>query len=201
MELWDLFDENRIPTGKIHTRGIKVPARSYHIVVEIFTINTDGKILLTQRDPVKTHSLLWEGTGGSITCGETSLEGAIRELEEETGLTARCGELHKIGELKRGDYFLDSYIWKSSKEITLENLKLQAGEVCDAQFVRMEELEKMNEEALIVPTVWERFKLYNEDLEQLINFKTEKTLNSFLKGARFYEGKQNRQNGDYHRWQ
>lgn len=165
MEIWDLYDENRKPLGKFHTRGVDLAKGEYHTVVEIFTINADGRLLLTQRDPLKPYPLLWEGTGGSVTAGETSLTGARRELEEETGLQAPDEKLLKIGELQSGNYFLDNYIWKSSKMIDLQELKLQPGEVCDAKLVTLQELEDMNRLGLIVPKVWKRFELYRSEIE------------------------------------
>ncbi|AUD14346.1 hypothetical protein CW734_12755 [Planococcus sp. MB-3u-03] len=48
---------------------------------------------MTQRDPAKPLPMLWETTGGSVITGESSLTGALRELEEETGLLARPEEL------------------------------------------------------------------------------------------------------------
>lgn len=169
MEQWDLVDGNRIPTGQTHVRGVAVPTGCYHIVVDIFTINADGKMLLTQRDPVKTYPFLWESTGGSVTCGETSLTGALRELEEETGLTAAPHELIKLGESKRGDYFRDSYIWKSKEHISLDDLTLQPREVCGAQFASRQELEQLNAQALIIPGMWQRYKQYQKVILQLMD--------------------------------
>lgn len=169
MELWDLVDKNRNMLGKTHHRGFELNKGEYHIVVEIFTINADGKILLTQRDPVKTYPLLWEITGGSITAGESSVEGAVRELEEETGLLAAPDQLRKIGEIKYGHYFRDSYIWKSEEMINPSTMKLQPGEVCDAKLVNFDELRKMDESGLTVPSVLERCRLYNDDLRKMIN--------------------------------
>lgn len=160
MEVWDLFDEARKPLNKQHIRGEEMMPGEYHIVVEIFSFNKDGKLLVTQRDSAKTHPLLWECTGGSVTAGETSLIGAVRELEEETGLLAGEQELHLIGSLKKEYYFLDSYLWKSPKKLELTDLKLQAGEVCGAKFVTLAEWQEMNLKQQVVPVVWERFMLY-----------------------------------------
>ena len=33
MELWDLYDENRIPLGRTHPRGGPVPEGTYHLAV------------------------------------------------------------------------------------------------------------------------------------------------------------------------
>ncbi|WP_033541678.1 NUDIX hydrolase [Planococcus sp. CAU13] len=168
MEYWDLVDEKRNSLGKTHQRDIALTPGEYHVVVEIFTINADGRILLTQRDPAKTYPLKWEITGGSITARETSAEGAARELEEETGLLAAPEQLKKIGEIKYGHYFRDSYIWRSAELIEPAAMKLQPGEVCDAQFVTFEELVKMDAAGLTVPSVLERCRLYRMDLHRLI---------------------------------
>lgn len=168
MEQWDLYDELRQPLGKLHTRGVELAAGEYHTVVEIFTINRDGRLLLTQRDPVKTYPLLWEATGGSVTAGETSITGAMRELQEETGLRASAEELIKISEIRKDTYFLDVYLWKSKQPIDLHQLKLQVGEVCDAKWVTFHELEEMNRLGLIVPKVWKRLEGFRSKLEALM---------------------------------
>ena len=160
MEIWDLVDGSRNQIGKLHTRGEDTLPGEYHIVVEILTINCDGKILVTQRDLGKTYPLLWECTGGSINAGESSLQGAIRELHEETGLSVKAEELHFLGEIKRKNYFLDSYVWKSDQNIEISDLNLQAGEVCDAKLVTFKELEEMNGLGEVVPPVWERWGIY-----------------------------------------
>lgn len=86
-EYWDLYDENRRPLGETHLRGLALPKGTYHIVVEVWTVNSKGEILLTLRDPKKeTYPDKWECTGGSILAGETSKTGAVRELFEEIGI-------------------------------------------------------------------------------------------------------------------
>ena len=71
-EMWDACDawENKL--------GYKVPrsmAKSladgvFHVVVMIYTVTTDGRVLVTQRSQNKTNPLKWEVTGGSILAGE-----------------------------------------------------------------------------------------------------------------------------------
>lgn len=97
MELWDLYDKNRNLIGKTHTRGETMERGLHHLVVEIWTINSKGEVLLTQRHPSKNHGLLWECTRGAVTAGESSLDGAVRELKEETGLIAKKENLILIG--------------------------------------------------------------------------------------------------------
>lgn len=168
MEVWDLVDGSRNLLGKLHTRGEETLPGEYHIVVEVLTINRDGKILVTQRDAAKTYPLLWESTGGSVNAGETSLQGAIRELHEETGLSVRAENLHFIGEMKRKNYFLDSYFWKSEDNIEMSDLNLQPGEVYDAKLVTFNEFEEMNTRGEVVPPVWDRWQLYAEKLAGIL---------------------------------
>lgn len=173
MEIWDLVDEERRSLGKQHIRGNDTLPGEYHIVVEVWTFDPEGKLLLTQRDRTKTHPLLWERTGGSVTAGESSLLGAVRELEEETGLKAKPAQLHKLGELKRGNYFLDSYVWQTNDPIKLKTLELQDGEVCAAMLASWAEFRQMNDDGLIVPAVWERAQFYRKAIAAIVQLDEE----------------------------
>lgn len=52
----------------------------------------DGRILLVKR-AVEPKTGMWCLPGGFLELGETPEQGALRELEEETGLTAKIGML------------------------------------------------------------------------------------------------------------
>ena len=85
-ELWDVYTEERVLTGRLQQRGLPIPEGAYHLVVNIWVVREDGRILLTRRDPRKPYGGWWETTGGSVVAGEDSLQGAIRETGEETGI-------------------------------------------------------------------------------------------------------------------
>lgn len=55
-----------------------------------------GHVLLIERgwDPFKNQ---WALAGGHVDTGETSLEAAVRELEEETGITVPAADLQQVG--------------------------------------------------------------------------------------------------------
>lgn len=163
-ELWDLYDEDRMLLNKKHIRGIPVPKGAYHIVVDVWTINKGGKILITQRHPDKPFGLLWECTGGSITVGENNKMGALRELSEEIGIDVNADELIPIHSIRLNDRFVDTYI--TIQDICLKDLKLQVEEVVDAKFVSYAELNEMWEKGLVVPK--ERFKIYQKEFESYI---------------------------------
>ena len=86
MEMWDCYTWDRQKLDHQHPRGVPLAQGEYHLVVEIWTVNRRGEILLTQRHPDKPYGCLWEMSGGSVLAGETSREGASRELREEVGL-------------------------------------------------------------------------------------------------------------------
>ena len=88
MELWDLYNERRELTGRDHIRGDEIPQGFYHLVVHVRIRNSKGEYLISQRSADRpTFPLMWECVGGSVTKGEDSLTGALRETKEEVGLT------------------------------------------------------------------------------------------------------------------
>jgi len=89
MELWDAYDKNGKRTGETLVRGKPIPAGRYHLVCCMVIRHADGDFLLMQRAPEKEiYPNIWEiGAGGSALRGETAEVCALREVEEETGLT------------------------------------------------------------------------------------------------------------------
>ena len=162
MERWDIYDANKQFTGRTVQRGEELRPGEYHLVVGIWTITDEGKILLTQRHPDKDAGLLWECSGGGVLAGESSLQGAIRELGEEVGIEASEEELILLGTILTEKFFVDSYLYRGN--ITLDALRLQAKEVVDAKLVSLDEFEKMENEELIVRAMAEEFRTYQDKL-------------------------------------
>ncbi len=98
-EYIDIVTKTGEPTGQsalkseIHSKG------HYHNTAHIWLYTDSGKILLQQRAKTKAiYPLLWDvSVAGHIDAGETLTSGAVREIEEEIGLTISEGELQKIG--------------------------------------------------------------------------------------------------------
>src|SRR5690554_46614 len=98
-EFIDIVTKDGVPTGKtalkseIHTKGY------YHNTAHIWFYTKDGRILLAQRAATKTiYPLLWDvSVAGHVDAGETVEQAAIREIQEEIGLTIAEGDLQKIG--------------------------------------------------------------------------------------------------------
>ena len=56
------------------------------LVSAVALIDTDGRVLLTQRPEGKEMAGLWEFPGGKVELGETPEDALIRELHEELGI-------------------------------------------------------------------------------------------------------------------
>lgn len=138
-ELWDLYDENRMKTGKTFPRGPHLPKGTYHIVVHVWMRNAKGEWLISKRTPNKDFANMWESTGGSAIAGEESLAAAVREAREELGvaLDPEQAVLFRSDRRDRFDYpscpdFRD--VWLFPLEWPLENIVLQENETCDAKW-------------------------------------------------------------------
>ena len=56
-------------------------------------MNSKNEILISKRaEDKKAYPLMWECNGGAIIVGETSLQGMLREIKEELGLTFKKNE-------------------------------------------------------------------------------------------------------------
>ncbi len=87
MEIWDLYTADRKLTGRTHIRGEEIPDGYHHLVVHVWIRNGRGEYLISQRAASRpTFPLMWECVGGSVTVGEDSLTGALRETKEEVGV-------------------------------------------------------------------------------------------------------------------
>lgn len=148
-ELWDVLDENRMPTGRLHRRGDDLPEGDYHLTVHIWMQRSDGKFLLTKRSPNKTYPLMWETTAGSAIAGDDSLTAALREVREETGLVLMPENGRPILTHKSDGIFAD--IWYFQQEFSLADVKLQEGETCDAMVATKEQILQMYKAGTLVP--------------------------------------------------
>ncbi len=141
-ELWDLLDGDGHLLGKTHIRGEALPPGTYHRVVEIFTVNSRGELLLTLRSPDKyPFPDMWEVTGGSVLAGEDSLTAARRELREETGLSVEDGEIEWIHTRRGKTVLMDVYL--ARKDAAISDLTMQEGETAAAQWVTFDTFERM----------------------------------------------------------
>ncbi|MDF2485656.1 MAG: hydrolase [Herbinix sp.] len=148
-EIWDIYDENRHPTGRTHRRGDVLPKGEYHIVVHVWLKNSKGEYLITKRTPNKGFPNLWECTGGSALSGDNSLTAAIREVKEETGLIVLPENGKCIMSVRQENSFAD--IWLFNQDFDIKDVVYQPKETCGAKYATMDEILAMNKAGTLVP--------------------------------------------------
>lgn len=154
-ELWDIYDIHRTRTGRTIERGKTLADGEYHLVVQVWIHNKEGKWLISRRSPNKHMPLLWEPTGGSVLVGEDSLTGALRETKEELGvvLDPARGKLFTSLRRDRPEWpcpgFLD--VWVFQSDTAIEDVIFQEGETCDAMWADKKTILAMIAEKSFIP--------------------------------------------------
>ena len=87
-EKLDIYNENKIKTGKIIERKeeVTIEKNEFVLAVQCWIINTKNEILLTKRKLDKKFGGMWEPTSGLVKSGEDSIQGIKREIKEEIGI-------------------------------------------------------------------------------------------------------------------
>jgi len=144
-EFWDVYDCDRNKTGRLIQRGQPMRTDEYHIVVNVWLRNSRGEYLISQRSPEKAHPLCWEATGGSILAGETSLQGAVREVGEELGISLDPeGGRFLCSGRRQYDHCPDILdVWLFECDVPVEEVVLQQGETISAKYASPEEIRRM----------------------------------------------------------
>ena len=151
MELWDVYNRDRIKKEKFMVRGDAFEEGDYHLVVHVCIFNSAGEMLIQQRQPTKIGwPDKWDITvGGSAIKGDSSQAAAERELEEELGITLNLAGIrpHFTINFERG--FDDIYLVE--KEINLEDVRLQEEEVKNVKWAAREEIMEMIRSGEFIP--------------------------------------------------
>ncbi|MBN9175851.1 MAG: NUDIX hydrolase [Microbacterium sp.] len=136
-ELWDLTDESGAAIGRTHRRADPVPAGLFHVVASVCVVRGDGLVLMSRRAAIKDWPLSWELPAGSILAGESSAEGASRELAEEVGVRILPASLVPVGRVREESALFDLYVARAdgTPAITID-----PEEVCESAWVPLEQL-------------------------------------------------------------
>lgn len=150
MELWDLYDKNRKLTEDTMVRGDKMKPDTYHLVIHVVIFNSKNQMLIQKRkyDKVSNPNMWDISVGGSVTAGETSQLGAMRETEEELGLTIDLHNQlpHLSMTFERG--YDDIYI--VNREAEIATLAVPNDEVSDARWADIDEIFTMINEGTFI---------------------------------------------------
>lgn len=154
MEIWDAYNPDGTLAGVDLIRGEEIPKGLRHGVAEIFVMHEDGTILLMQRDWNKEgYPGYWEcSAGGSILKGESFLEGAKRELWEETGI--RADELEMIYCSVSEETIYHGYFCRT--DIPKDSVILQEGETIAYRWVTKDEFMEIYKQEEQIPILFKK---------------------------------------------
>lgn len=176
MELLDICNEDGFPTGKTVSRDIAHRDGILHRTAHVWVVRkkAHGYDILLQKRSMEKDSypgLYDTSSAGHIPAGEEPVPSALRELEEELGITAEPSELSYAGMFRiqydrefHGKPFRDNEaarVYVYQEPVDIEKLVLQKEEV---EEVRWFDLEEVYEE---IQTSRERFCVPSNGLQVL----------------------------------
>ena len=151
-ELWDLRNVRGDLIGGTRRRGATDwPAGAFHAVAGTCVVRGDGLVLMTLRSATKDHPLTWEFPAGSALSGESSVDAAVRELREETGLRADPESMHTVGRFIETTALFDLFV---ARALDLNDLVLDGEEVADSEWVTLDDVARRWHSGLMA-TPWE----------------------------------------------
>ena len=150
-EIIDLYNVDRELTGKTTIRGVHLEDGAYRMVIHVCIFNSKGEMLIQKRaDDIVRWPSYWDvSVGGGARAGDTSRVAAERETAEEIGLYIDFSDRRPVITVNFADGFDDFYTVE--KDVSLDELHLQAEEVADAKWASREEIEAMIDDGSFIP--------------------------------------------------
>ena len=120
MEFVDLYDENRFPLGRTAPRFSRREKGTWRLITHLCIFDSRGRLLIQQRSSSKR---IWPGkwdvsAAGGVSSGETTRSAAVRELEEELGISAPAQDLRSVCTVTFNYAFDDYFILKRAVDLT-----------------------------------------------------------------------------------
>lgn len=170
MEYLDIVDMNGNKTGEVKERKEVHNKGYWHRGFHVWIINSKHELLLQRRSANKDvyPNKLYASVAGHPISQEDEIAGIRRESLEEIGIELNKDELEYLFTfsqqvVENDGGFLDNMfydVYLLEKDVKLDELKLQADEVRDVQYMNFKEFEKKirNKDKDIVnhPKEWEK---------------------------------------------
>ena len=156
MEFWDIYDENKKPTGRTMKRNDWcLKDGEYHLTVLGVIARPDRTFLITKRVMTKQWAPgAWEVSGGAAQAGESSKDAVLREVCEETGLDVSKADggylftYHRENPGEGDNYFVDVY--RFEKDFKEEDLHLQTEETAGYKIATADEIKALADEGIFL---------------------------------------------------
>jgi len=153
MEYLEVLNANGSKTGVKKLKSDVHKQGDWHRSVHVWLMNSQNQILIQKRAPGKAaFPNHWDiSSAGHVVAGEDSLTSALRETQEELGLTLNPQDLIYLftntrslvlnsGSLIENE-IQDVFLVK--KDVKLSDLRLQKKEVSEIKFVGLKKLKQM----------------------------------------------------------
>jgi len=151
-EYIDLLNEDGIPNGTVCLKSEAHKKGLFHASTHIWIFNNNKEVLIQKRAATKdVFPNLWDvSVAGHISAGEKPIFSAIREVQEELGLSLKKHNLHYIGTSKKRiehckdliDFELH-HIYICKIDFDIKSLKIQKEEVSEIKTIQLQSLIKV----------------------------------------------------------
>lgn len=147
IEYLDIVDENDNLTGIIKEKQQAHRDGDYHRTAHIWLLNEKKELLLQRRSPQKSSFPdYWDiSAAGHIRCGESVIQGAIRELKEELGVDSRESDYHYITRIRFESPCNNEfgYVYLLKTKLKENEFVFRDHEVAEVKYVHYTLLEQM----------------------------------------------------------
>ena len=141
MEIRDLYDKDRKPTGETIFKNQEIPKGKYILVMMVVIENSKGELLLQKRSKQKGGK--YGFTGGHAKTGEDSIQGIISETREEIGLELKPEEIELLKTERVDEYDVFHDVFYVKKDIDKSSLTLQEEKVEDANWYNKDQINEI----------------------------------------------------------
>ena len=149
MEYLDIIDEKGNYTGEVVERNEAQDRKLRHWKVATIVINDKMQVLLQKRNANKKYYPdKWAWCAGLVISGESLEEAAMRELQEELGISISKKDLHVLYD--SGDFTRIYYVISNKKE---EEFIIQEEELSSVKWFDIDEILSMienNDNSIII---------------------------------------------------
>ena len=151
MEKFDIYDDNRILTGKVKIKGEKCDIGENKLVIHICIFNKQDQLLIQHRQCTKKlYPNLWDlSVGGHTMAGESSRKSAERELKEELGIDYNFSNIRPSLTINFTHGFDDYYIIEL--DLDADKLTLQDEEVESVKWASLDEIISLIQNKQFIP--------------------------------------------------
>lgn len=177
MELIDVLNEKGEKTGEVVAKPEVHRLGLWHASAHIWILNSKGELLIQRRALEKeTSPGCWDiSVAGHLSAGDSALVGAVREFQEEIGISIESTELKFLGvqttqEIHQNGVYINNefeHVFLVKKDIPIESMVISKEEVMEVKYIPWRELKvKVEVDSETFVPHHEEYKLLFDYLEK-----------------------------------